>query len=278
MLREPGFYGTTVRERAFADFTFTERAYPAGYSTPAHVHQRPLFCIVLDGSYEEVNGGRSHDCTSSTILFHAAHEEHLERFGRSGGRSLIVEIEPEWYSRIQEVAPGGVRTAACDGGSLRTSGGKLYREFLTGDEASRLIIEGLLLEISGEFLRVRDPAERHAPKWLDEVRDYVRTNFSQRITLAAIGMAANVHPVHVAQTFRRFHHCTIGDYLRKLRIEFACQELAHTEAPLADIAARAGFSDQSHFNRTFKKMVGMAPSQYRNCTRNPKPPCSWGNG
>jgi len=272
MLREPEFYGTTVSTRAFADFTFTERAYPAGYSTPAHVHERPLFCIVLDGSYEEVNCGRTHECTSSTILFHAAHEEHLERFGRAGGRSLIVEIEPEWYSRIHEVAPGGVRTAACDGGSLRMSGAKLYREFLCADEASHLIIEGLLLEVCGEFLRVRSHAERHAPKWLDDVRDYVHANFSRRITLAAIGKAANTHPVHVAQTFRRFHQCTIGDYLRKLRIEFACQELAQTESSLAEIAARAGFSDQSHFNRTFKRMVGVAPSQFRSKTKKwPRP-------
>jgi AraC family transcriptional regulator len=267
MLRQAQFYGSTVRTRSLADFTFTERAYPAGYVTPTHVHERPLFCVVLDGSYLEINGGRTHECTSSTILFHAAHEEHLERFGQDGGRSLIVEIEPRWYDRVREVAPGSVRTAACDGGALRMSGAKLYCEFLNGDDASRLIIEGLLLEISGEFLRVREAASRRPPKWLEDVREYVRANFSQRLTLADIGRAANAHPVHVAQTFRRFHQCTVGDYLRRVRIEFACNELAGTESPLADIAARAGFADQSHFNRTFKKAVGMAPLQYRNGAR-----------
>ena len=263
MLHEPVFYGTTVKTRSLGDFTMTERAYPARYATPVHVHERPLFCVVLDGSYEEVNGGRTHECTSSTILFHAAHEEHLERFGQTGGRSLIVEVEPAWYERVREVAPGGVRTAACDGGALRMTGTKLYREFLSGDDASRLIIEGLLMQISGEFLRVRQCGEHRPPKWLDDVRDYVEANFARRITLASIGKAANAHPVHVAQTFRRFHQCTIGEYLRTLRIEFACRELMNTESALAEIAAQAGFADQSHFNRTFKRIVGMAPSQYR---------------
>jgi AraC family transcriptional regulator len=266
-LREPGFYGTTLRTRALGDFTITERAYPARYATPKHVHESPLFCVVLDGSYEEVNGGRTHECTSSTILFHAAHEEHLERFGQAGGRSLIVEIDPEWYRRVREVAPSGVRTAAWDGGALRMTGAKLYREFLNADDASRLIIEGLLLEISGEFLRVRQCGEQRPPKWLGDVRDYVEANFARRITLASIGRAANVHPVHVAQTFRRFHNCTIGEYLRRLRIEFACRELANSESPLAEIAAHAGFTDHSHFNRTFKRMVGVPPSQYRSDTR-----------
>ena len=44
-----------------------------------------------------------------------------------------------------------------------------------------------------------------------------------------------------AQTFRRFHQCTIGEYLRRVRIEYACRELAHTETALSDIAAQAGF-------------------------------------
>src|SRR5215468_9139435 len=172
----PGFFGSTLKSRTLGDFVMTERAYPARYETPAHVHDRPLFCVVLDGSYEEVNLGRTHQCTASTMLFHAAQEEHLERFGGAGGRSLIVEIEPAWYQRVREVAPGGVRTVACDGGSLRLGGTKLYREFTRVDEASPLIIEGLMLEMLGEFLRLRAPAGNLPPRWLGDVREYIRAN------------------------------------------------------------------------------------------------------
>jgi AraC family transcriptional regulator len=259
----PGFFGSTVKTRSLGDFVMTERAYPARYETPEHAHDRPLFCVVLDGSYEEVNGGRTHECTSSTMLFHAAHEEHLERFGGAGGRSLIVEIEPAWYQRVREVAPGGVGTAACDGGALRYSGSRLYREFLNDDDPSRLMIEGLILEMAGEFLRMRRPAGNRPPRWLGGVCEYIRANFAQRLTLELIGRAASAHPVHVAQTFRRFHQCTIGEYLRRLRVDFACRELTASEKPMSEIALAAGFSDQSHFNRAFKREVGVSPSQYR---------------
>jgi AraC family transcriptional regulator len=259
----PGFFGTTLRTRALGDFVITERAYPAGYETPAHTHDRPLFCVVLDGSYEEINGGRSHQCTASTTLFHAAHEEHLERFGLAGGRSLIVEIEPAWYSRVHEIAPGGVSTSASDGGALRLFGARLYREFLTSDDSSRLIIEGLLLELAGEFLRLRRPVEARPPRWLGDVRDYLHANFARRVTLECIGRAANAHPVHVAQTFRRFHQCTVGDYLRRLRVEFACRELVGSRKTIAEVAVTAGFSDQSHFHRAFRREMGMTPAQYR---------------
>jgi len=263
----PGFFGSTVKSRSLGDFVMTERAYPAGYETPAHVHDRPLFCVVLDGSYEEVNSGRTHQCTASTMLFHAAHEEHLERFGGTGGRSLIVEIEPTWYQRIREVAPRGVGTSACDGGGLRLSGAKLYKEFRAEDEASPLIIEGLMMEMMGEFMRLRQYSGARPPRWLGDVCEYIRANFSRRLTLEKIGRAANAHPVHVAQTFRRFHECTIGEYLRRLRVDFACRELTAADKPMAEIALAAGFSDQSHFNRSFKREVGMSPSQFRDAQR-----------
>jgi len=264
MFRElPGFYGRTLRSRSLGDFVITERAYPARYETPAHVHDRPLFCVVLDGSYEECHAGRSHECTSTTLLFHAAQEEHLERFGGAGGRSLIVEIEPSWYERVTEVAPGGVATWACDGGSIRLYGNRLYREFLADDVSSRLMIEGILLEMAGEFVRLHLPKSARPPRWLDAVRDFLHANFAQRLTLETIGKAAKAHPVHVAQTFRRFQHCTVGEYLRRLRVESACRELAESEKTVPEIARSAGFSDQSHFHRVFKREVGVSPTQYR---------------
>lgn len=69
--------------------------------------------------------------------------------------------------------------------------------------------------------------------------------------------------MHLAQSFRKFYNCTIGDYLRSLRIGFACRQLRRPEIPLSEIAFHAGFADQSHFSRTFKKTFGVPPTQYR---------------
>src|SRR5215472_18946517 len=122
-----------VRRRSFGEFVLTERAYPAGYSTPVHAHERPLFCTVLDGAYEEQHRGKVHRCTASTMLFHAAGEEHLEHFGASGGRSLIVETQRAWVERVSEALPAAVCTTALDGGSPHLAGRRLYAEFLAGD-------------------------------------------------------------------------------------------------------------------------------------------------
>jgi len=60
---------------------------------------------------------------------------------------------------------------------------------------------------------------------------------------------------------RRVHRCTIGECIRRLRVERACRQLSSSDESLATIAANTGFSDQSHFSRTFKRLVGMTQAQ-----------------
>ena len=141
---------------------------------------------------------------------------------------------------------------------------KVYREFLEPDGAAPLAIEGLTLEMLAEASRRRLPAlDRKPPRWLVQAQDLLRARFTERITIAEIAAAVGVHPVHLAREFRCFHHCTIGEYLRRLRIERACEQLRKSQTSLAAIACEAGFSDQSHFSRTFKRLLGMTPATYR---------------
>ena len=56
---------------------------------------------------------------------------------------------------------------------------------------------------------------------------------------------------------------TFAGYVRHVRIEFARRELAASSASLSAIAAAAGFCDQSHFSRLFKRYTGLTPAEYR---------------
>jgi AraC family transcriptional regulator len=258
------FYGSSLTSRDFGQFVITERQYPGGCTTPLHTHERPLFCVVLEGAYEEQQASKRLHCTRNTMLFHAAEEEHLERFAACGARSLIVELEPTWIDRVREISRVGIHSStAQDSGPLRPLGSRLYREFLTGDPASRLIAEGLLFEITGEFFRAERRLETRRPGWLAKAIEMIQDNFPRRLTLTSIADEVGVHPVHLAQSFRRFQGCTIGDYVRRIRIDYACQELIQSDTSFTDLAIAAGFADHSHFTRTFKRAVGMLPSQYR---------------
>src|SRR5260221_907467 len=126
------------------------------------------------------------------------------------------------------------------------------------DEVTPLVIEGLIPEMIAEALRCRMkiPGGMNAP-WLEQAKIMVREQLSERLTLSGIAAAVGVHPVYLASMFRRRYGYSIGESLRQSRVEFACRELSTTDAPLSDIALSGGFSHQSHFARTFKRLTGL---------------------
>jgi AraC family transcriptional regulator len=265
----PGsYYGETLRSRKVANFELSERVYSPGYQTPEHTHKRALFCFVMQGNYTETYGGKTRECKSSTLLYHPPEELHSERFHETGGRSFIVEIAPGWLTQIRRDLTVMDNPTGFQGGIFEFLAWKLYREFDQLDGAAPLIIEGLMMEILGETVRHSATKDRQSlPRWLQQAKDILHASFTENLTLADIARTVGVHPVHLAQTFHKTYRCTVGDYVRKLRIEYACHELATSDKPIVDIALAAGFCDQSHFTRMFKRAIGAAPSQYRESLR-----------
>ncbi|MES4792519.1 MAG: AraC family transcriptional regulator, partial [Chloroflexota bacterium] len=138
---------------------------------------------------------------------------------------------------------------------------RLYHEFQRWDAVSSLVAEGLALEIIAATA-LRPPSEPERPRWLGEVRDLLHQHYHEPLSLRDAATAVGVHPSHLARVFRREHGCTIGDYVRRLRVEAACRKIASEEAPLAEIALSCGFADQSHLTRTFRRETGLTPGEY----------------
>ncbi len=129
-----------------------------------------------------------------------------------------------------------------------------------GEQPGHGFLGELLAEI---FRQCSGDAGRKCPPWLEKARQMAHDRFTERLTLAEIARAVGVHPVHLAREFSRHYRCTVGELIRELRIEYACREISHEGRSLADIALAAGFSDQSNFSRTFKKVTGFTPHRYQ---------------
>lgn len=265
----PGYlYGDSLRSRKVVSFELSERAYSPHFRTPRHSHKRALFCFVIQGEYTEIYGSRTRECKSSSLLFHPAGELHAEFFHDAGGRSFIIEVEPFWLDRVQEHSVIEESSVDFSGSEMEVLARKLYHEFGHMDEASPLVIEGLMLEMIGEASRrSRRVISKQPPRWLNDIRELLSERFAERLKLSDVAKTVGIHPVHLAQTFHKTYKCTMGDYVRQRRIEYACRKLAATEMPIVDIALTAGFCDQSHFTRTFKRCTGVPPSQYRESFR-----------
>ena len=137
------------------------------------------------------------------------------------------------------------------------------------DSASLLAIEGLSLEVIAELSRYSN-SERKVPRWLERAKEILHEHSSETISLGDVAKAVDIHPVHLARAFRKFYGCTSGEYLRGLRIQFACRKLSTSDMPLVEIALAAGFSHQAHFSRLFKRHTGMTPTEFRSLCRIPR--------
>ena len=96
-----------------------------------------------------------------------------------------------------------------------------------------------------------------------EATDFVRAHFTESLTSEAVAFAAGVHPSHLMRAFHQRHGCTVGEYVRRLRIEYACHLLTNSDIPLGQIALEVGFCDQGHFGRAFKADTGLSPGKFR---------------
>src|SRR4029450_3017655 len=135
--------------------------------------------------------------------------------------------------------------------------------FSARDTYSALALESISTELLIAASRQHSKRERKPPLWLGRVKEYLRENFSEAPTLDELAAAVGVHPTHLSRVFRQFERCTVGDYIREVRVDYARRRLLTSNEPLIEIALAAGFADQTHFTRSFKRVTGMTPAEYR---------------
>ncbi|MBV9211915.1 MAG: helix-turn-helix transcriptional regulator [Acidobacteria bacterium] len=261
-------YREIKHSQVMAGFTITEAVYGLNLSVSRHSHRLACFGFVLQGAYLESYGKKALECKPLHLKFRPAGEVHADWYGEPAVRCFFIEPEETWLGVMREHSVKLSEPSVFYSNSLVCLMMKLRREVQRADALSPLVVEGLMLEVVAEASRLKGSAAvgQH-PYWLKQVRDILHDRFNERLTLSEIGKSVGMHPVHLASVFRRHYRCTIGEYLRQLRIEFACREISMTDAPLAQIALAAGFSHQSPFTRTFKRVTGVTPARYRSTNR-----------
>jgi AraC family transcriptional regulator len=257
---------------AYADvngFTLAELRFPAGYVQDELDPEAPYLAFVLDGSLVKSFRRRTVALERGRAVTMPAGARHAARFGTDGARIAIVKVrDPSTPSggcldRLVELRAPGLTWAA----------GRLAEELRASDAAAPLAAEGFALELLAATSRERARAAgRRAPAWLRDAEELLRTRSAECVRLGELAAAVGVHPASLARTFRERHGMSVGDYGRRLRLERAAAEIARTDAPLAAIATEAGFADQSHFTRLFKRHLGTTPARYRRETRAPRVP------
>jgi AraC family transcriptional regulator len=205
-----------------------------------------------------------HPYTPWVGMFHPPGAEHRSEL--CDARTVTLELGKRWLDRLIGQAPVPDKPVVLRGDSLWVAT-RLVEEFRNLRPASILVIEGLAAQLLAAAARAAlDPAD-HTPLWLAETLERLQQDFSRNLQLNELALELNVHPVRLSRSFRRLTGRTIGEYVRELRVKYVIDRLVEGEENLVELALAAGFYDQSHCTRAFKRATGMTPAAYRRMAR-----------
>lgn len=265
LLSFPGGAAVLVRSASSDWFRFAETRHTPNQRLARHAHENATVSVVLRGATrEEAPSAGSLECEAGNVLVRPAGSEHADFFGPAGTTNLEIELLPGTLSALRRRTPlfdaHGRHTAP----QLHELARRIRAEMAVDDGASLLALEGLTLELLAAASRDRAGAPLPAPPaWLRRVRDLLREECGSPFRLLDLAREAGVSPTHLARAFRRHFGVTPGTYLRRARVDRAARAIEEGAAPLAQVAAEAGFADQSHMGRAFRRERGTSPARLR---------------
>jgi AraC family transcriptional regulator len=250
------FFGT-VEAKEIGGFLLSLIQADRGASFPWHWHREPALTFVVAGRFSErLRTGLRHYSQGMMILRPAGqcHAEQLD----TAATCLNVNFDGAWLERINSHAIGSSTVLATP--AATAIGARITQEFQRADSHSAMVLEGLLLEFSGQLLRAR--AVEPSPAWLRKAYQIISERFTQPLSLRPLALEVGVHPAHLARAFRTEYGQTVGELIRHLRVERVKTRILEG-ASLSEAAAESGFADQSHMTRTFVTATGMTPTAFR---------------
>ena len=239
--------------RRFSGATVRRTIDRSGAEVPEHAHDWPLLSLFVMGGYSNQTEAGQRFIAGPSAVFYAAGAAHHNHAGSDGFEQIEIEFDPGWLHSARLPA-GPVRRWV--GGRGGAEARALAR--ICCDVAS----EQQVLTALQRFLETISPApDAMAPGWFDGVTRRLREDPALKVS--ALARDAGLHPSWLGTAYR----CAAGEGLldaaARFRVEHAARLLRESDLPFAEIAAAAGFCDQSHMIRSFRRVLGRIPTAVR---------------
>mgnify|MGYP003287379662 CR=1 FL=1 len=238
--------------------------FPPHHRIGSFDFDRGYLVVVLEGSLSKTFRTACWSLGRSSFATLPAGATHTSSFGPSPVRVIAVRAHSNG-----EVATLRLRHARAAAATVL--GRRLAAELRAQDSSWGLAAEGLALQLLALAGRAWPETPPLRASWLRDVRDLLDEHVPEQPTLTELAEVVGVHPVHLARSFRREYGMTVARYARTLRLDWAAQRLIEGGCTLAEVAAAAGFADQSHFTRAFREYAGVTPGCYRALLRHEGP-------
>jgi AraC-like DNA-binding protein len=238
-----------------------------------HAHETFSIGTILAGRCGYVNGRASRGIGAGSVVVmnpgdaHACNPSHDERWSY---RMFYVDVA--WLVEVQRdlglARNGGFQAFSAIESTHRELYAELNRlyDVLIDPEAEHLEKQSAALECMAVVHHTLSAAEcrpQQTNPGLLRAVEFISDNYTRTLKLEEICSAASLSPSYLIRAFKQEYGMTPHAYLVNRRIEFSRAQLRRGR-PIAEVALAAGFADQAHLQRSFKKFVAATPGQYRN--------------
>jgi AraC-like DNA-binding protein len=239
------------------------------YEYPPHMHEEYSIVLILDGSETTTCRGRSHTAFAGDLLCINADELHSSKSNAVEYRVMklkgktIAEIASGLYARGPE-RPSFPELIIKDRKLFRTLLSlhlELEHEASFLEQESRFISAISLLLARTIRPHGSVPRSGQERRYAEIARDYLKSHYTENVSLADLTSITNLSPFHLLRVFSRRVGCPPHEFQTQLRIAHA-RKLLREGRPISGVALETGFFDQSHFSRHFKRIVGIPPGLY----------------
>jgi AraC family transcriptional regulator len=265
IVRDPGDPGDLGRLEVSGIRISRSRFAPLVRLGP-HDHEFACLTVVLRGAVRKSFSTSTVDVSAPGAVAMPPRESHRARFSRDGVEVLMVEPMQDPSTMLGESTRLFDAVLPLADPVVSGLAWRLRREFASPDSVTPLAVTGMVLEMLASAAR-RSPAQHGRPAWIPTAEDYLRAHFMEPVDLSDLACAVHQLPARVTREFRTHLGTTPCDYVRRLRIDWAMREMCEGDRPLSDIGLAAGFADQSHFTRVFRRLVGVPPGRFRRSSR-----------
>jgi AraC family transcriptional regulator len=238
--------------RTFSGATVRRVIDRSGAVIAEHAHDWPVLSLFVMGGYlNAAEPGETFIAGPSAVLYRAG-AAHRNAAAGDGFEQIELEFDPAWLGGELPGAP----VSRWIGGAVGAEACRLAR--LCADEVS----EAALGVAVRRFLESAGAAPApSAEGWIAEVSRGLRGDPGLRVR--DLARTVRRHPAWLGTAYRRATGEGVAAAAARFRVERAARLLRETELAPACVAADAGFCDQSHMSRSFRRVLGRPPSAVR---------------
>jgi AraC-like DNA-binding protein len=249
-----------------------------------HFHNAYEIAYIIKSSGKRIIGDSIENFTDGDLVLLGLHVPHVSYYTNEVGaalQALVIYFNPDWLREDHLNSPNlaKLRNLLSDlqrgikvNGKAKNKVIKLLFTLKKGKGLERIITILSILQIistSGEYECLASEGysisyNQTGLKRMDQIYKYVLENFTEKIKLEKIAAIANITPTSFCKYFKSNTQKTFSNFVNEIRIGYACKLLCNEDISISEVGFKCGFNSLANFNRTFKQVTKMIPTEYKN--------------